>query len=191
MFFIFFEKIENVNTLSLIKTKNSTIKMQNNKGYTLEEMTSEIEKNIPEKYVETIINLCQYVSTIKDTNVLRISMNPTFPYNLVLTIHELFNKKSQLIMNELIRNINNEVKQQDKEEYISQLINELIHVNNYKYEDEMKDLKKYLKEEKIENLDTLEEDELTKITDKFFSIVNLMIHNIKRENEISQILTRQ
>lgn len=165
--------------------------MQNNKGYTLEEMTSEIEKNIPEKYVETISNLCQYVSTIKDTNVLRISMNPTFPYNLVLTIHELFNKKSQLIMNELIRNINNEVKQQDKEEYISQLINELIHVNNYKYEDEMKDLKKYLKEEKIENLDTLEEDELTKITDKFFSIVNLMIHNIKRENEISQILTRQ
>jgi hypothetical protein len=165
--------------------------MQNNKGYTLEEMTSEIEKNIPEKYTETIINLCQYVSTIKDTNVLRISMNPTFPYNLVLTIHELFNKKSQLIMNELIRNINNEVKQQDKEEYISQLINELIHVNNYKYEDEMKDLKKYLKEEKIENLDTLEEDEITKITDKFFSIVNLMIHNIKRENEISQILTRQ
>jgi hypothetical protein len=165
--------------------------MQNNKGYTLEEMTSEIEKNIPEKYTETIINLCQYVSTIKDTNVLRISMNPTFPYNLVLTIHELFNKKSQLIMNELIRNINNEVKQQDKEEYISQLINELIHVNNYKYEDEMKDLKKYLKEEKIENLDTLEEDKITKITDKFFSIVNLMIHNIKRENEISQILTRQ
>lgn len=160
-------------------------------GYTMEEISVEIKNNIQDKYVESLVKLCEYISTIKDTNVLRISMNPVFPYNLVPLIHNLYNYKDIKMMKNFIDKVNDEIKNLNKEEYITQQIRELLYVKNYDYESELRDLEKYVREQNIEDLDNVTEEMTTVVYTKCITLVNMMIHNNKREKEISKILSQQ